>query len=168
MGDRVRIIANEYGHEFDIGEVVTIVKVCADDYQAKCDDGEVWWVIASELIPAPQHNTITTGQTYTMASGRKMRVIHIEDGKAFGVFLNDNGTASLNSAYTWDMDGEYQNAVAGVRDEYRIVFEPVRETVTQEFGPLDGINYFHGNVKVSIETINGTPDWSTAKVTPCD
>lgn len=163
VGDRVRVIANEYGHEFDIGEVVTIIKVCPDDYQAESDDGDAWWVIASELLPVPQVNTLTPGQTYTSANGNKWECIFVRDGKAWLVGVFDGNAEG--SAYDFDVDGTASWVMEYDRAAYSIVFEPVRETVYTHNSIWNGGKFKY---KVSVDMVDGTPDWSTAKVTPCD
>ncbi len=49
-GDKVRIIDNTYGHEFEMGTIVRIVSVGTEDYHAT--NGKVEWYIKDEEIEA--------------------------------------------------------------------------------------------------------------------
>jgi hypothetical protein len=49
-GDRAKIVNNIVGHKFKIGTVVTLQK-SENDYVAKSDEGEFWWVVDGELEP---------------------------------------------------------------------------------------------------------------------
>ena len=45
VGDKVKVIAEKYGHEFDIGEIVKIEEI--DDRNYKCSSlkkDELWWM----------------------------------------------------------------------------------------------------------------------------
>lgn len=48
VGDKVRIVDNTGGHEFDIGEVVTIAEILEGDYRAK-NNYDSWYVGDEEL-----------------------------------------------------------------------------------------------------------------------
>ena len=49
-GDIVRIISNQHGHQFNIGEKVRIKKVCDIDYKAECLDGHDYWYVQENEI----------------------------------------------------------------------------------------------------------------------
>lgn len=73
----------------------------------------------------------------------------------------------LSTAYQFKLDGLPMSLP--IKD-YQIVFEPVRETVTC------GVTFDKGRIwsgmtgpdnrkaKITLETVNGEPDWTTAKV----
>lgn len=65
VGDKVRVIACECGHCFDIGEVVKITKVCPDDYLATNIKGVSWYVVNDEVEPIdiPKIVITTDGNT---------------------------------------------------------------------------------------------------------
>lgn len=51
-GDKVKIVEKHFGHQFEIGTIVTLDKGenGVDDYVAEnIDSGECWWVCDSEL-----------------------------------------------------------------------------------------------------------------------
>lgn len=62
IGDRVKVVCQEHGHEFDIGSIVTIISFEKEDedisYCAEDDKHEKWWLSESEIIsaaePAPE------------------------------------------------------------------------------------------------------------------
>ena len=151
------------------------------DFIAYYESGKccIDWIeadLVSEYVEPTTKPTyhFTIGQTYTSANGSKWECIFVRDGKAWLVGVYD-GVAE-GSAYAFDIDGTASWACNA--DEYRIVFEPVRETVTVRGNVYTGTNgskYLasgHGergdNINITFDLINGTPDWSTAKVTPCD
>lgn len=51
VGDEVEITENNNNHQFDIGEVVEILKVCKEDSDYLAWDGRcnVWWVDDTEI-----------------------------------------------------------------------------------------------------------------------
>lgn len=102
-------------------------------------------------------NTLQVGKTYTSENGDKWECIFIRGGKAWliGVF---DGTAE-GSAYQFDIDGTA--SWAGV-DDYNIKWEPKRETLGER------VDLYDNAVVVYYDLIDGTPDWKTVKVTPCD
>lgn len=61
VGDKVKVLDERYGHGFNIGQVVEIVKICHDEellndknynYECRSDEGEVWYLddIEIELV----------------------------------------------------------------------------------------------------------------------
>lgn len=158
VGDRVRVIVSgedaEYWHSHEVGDIVEIEKVYVDgDYEASNQTMMPHWI-----EPAPT-NTLTVGETYTSANGNKWECIFVRDGRAWLVGMYD-GKAE-GSAYCFDVDGTASWTAERDRAAYNIVFEPVRETGSRWVD-------IHGQtVCITFDLINGTPDWSTAKVTPC-
>ena len=51
VGDKVRIVSCEYGHGFNLGDIVKISKVGETDYEA-IKNGESWYVDDEEVEPA--------------------------------------------------------------------------------------------------------------------
>jgi hypothetical protein len=49
IGDEAIIVKEKYGHQFRIGETVTIVDMTDVDYQAENAHGDRWWVRDEEL-----------------------------------------------------------------------------------------------------------------------
>lgn len=166
VGDRVRILHTDYS---DTGlEVGSVHEVKEAEYgyvglvsigplnkgMALCFlDEEV------EIAPAPTH-TLTPGQTYTSANGNKWECIFVRDGKAWLVGVYE-GKAE-GSAYDFDVDGTASWVIESERAPYNIVFEPVRETVTL-YVPDPAYNLSFKPF-ATLETVNGEPDWTTAKV----
>lgn len=50
-GDKVRVVAQYFGHEFEIGEEVTLRKINSfdNDYEATNKDGTSWYVCDDEI-----------------------------------------------------------------------------------------------------------------------
>lgn len=164
VGDRVRIVRSgndsKYWCDHEVGSVHTVEMV----YESGDYEVDFQTMHPNDIEPITHTHTLTPGKIYTMASGRKCKIIYVEDGFAYGFHLHDNG-AHGKTAYCWDMSGEYQNALECDRVDYRIVFEPVRETVYTYHSIWNGDKFKY---KVSVDMVDGTPDWSTATVTPCD
>lgn len=170
VGDKVKITDRTYGHEFYIGEDVIIAHVGAADYLAEGAYSD-WYIIDSEAELIHPDIAFTIGQTYKAASGRDVTCIALrEDGGMFGVFGTDR-----TSAYGWDGEGNYLCAVSSECPPYRIVFEPVRETVTVKGSFNEGCGEYvtyHSRMgahkfTLTIDKLDGEFDWTTAKVTPC-
>ena len=156
VGDRVRIVQETYGHEFNIGDVVEITKVTETDYQARSKD-DYWWILDCEAELVSKASKFTIGQTYKTAGDHTVTCIALrEDGGMFGVFGTDR-----TSAYSWDGEGNYLCAVSSECPPYRIVFEPVVEWVHED-RELYGIH-----LNIAFPVVDGVPDWSRAVVTPC-
>lgn len=182
VGDRVVVVANSNAHYFDIGEEVTIngYDEREDEYWCENDDRDAWWVKADEAVSVVSSapNTLTLGQPYTSENGHKWECVGIKGEEAWlaGIYRGEYGTA-----YRFKLDGTpiCLSYGSGAND-YRIVFEPVRETVTIPFLPsvdhkgewwsanslseVDHVACGGYSCKVTVETIDGKPDWSTAKV----
>jgi len=113
------------------------------------------------------------GEIYeTAANGKKVKCLYIHPcGKMTGMFLY--GGDEVSSGYTWDSDGAYLDAPARDCPSYQIKFEPVRGKIRFDLNYDRGAIYadrydlIGQNLNVTIETIDGKPDWSTARITPC-
>lgn len=145
VGDKVRIVAVEHGHLFKIGEVVTIISATKDYCLAICDD-EICYLDNSEIEPYPA-TTFQVGETYTTAARGKVKCIHIEGDLAYCVFIYSEKMD--NSAYTWNMMGDYQNALPSDCQQYKITIGPTIERKT---------------VIASVDYVDGEPDWETVEV----
>ena len=53
VGDKVEIIASIYGHEFELGDIVSIFEFDEDSIGCINEKGKKWWVERSEIKPAP-------------------------------------------------------------------------------------------------------------------
>lgn len=153
VGDRVRIVKNTACSSNMIGDVGIVVEargeVCKVDVYGRGNFSN--WSCMSDLEIATPTRTLTPGQTYTARNGSRHVCIYVDGGNAW--MLSDGG--GNTPAYVWTIDGKS----ISLNSEWDIVFEPVRETVSFE------IDTYHGIVGLEYQTINGTPDWSTAKVT---
>lgn len=113
-------------------------------------------------------NTLQVGQTYTSENGSEWECIFVRDGMAWMAGFYSDGEPS--TAYIFDIDGTNISQGGG---SYNIKWGPRRETVKTRFSvgvankyALDGVDNHVANI--TFELIDGTPDWTTAKVTPCD
>lgn len=127
-------------------------------------------------------NTLQVGQTYTSENGSEWECIFVRGGKAWMVGVYSGGAEG--SAYAFDIDGTASWASCAGDDGYNIKWVPKRETVSIPFLPSkdnkgewwsansDSVTEHVGcggySCRVTVDIIDGTPDWTTAKVTPCD
>lgn len=49
IGDELRIVSNESGHMFKIGEIVTVARVNRDDYSMVSDGSDMYYVLESDM-----------------------------------------------------------------------------------------------------------------------
>jgi len=172
VGDKVKVVANTVGHDFEDHEHVTIVYVYADGtYRAKTNDSEWWRVTDDDVAPiATTPPRFEIGKTYKTVDKGTVKCVYIhDDGQALCFFEYPDGKVS--SAYIWNADGTYASCIESAAGPYRIVFEPVVEWV-------DKVLYYDENGKslyytigvpvltVSYPLIDDEPDWTQAKVTP--
>lgn len=116
-------------------------------------------------------NTLQVGQTYTSENGSEWECIFVRDRKAWmlGVYLD----GASGAAYEFDIDGTASWAGGLGADAYNIKWEPKRETVKTRFSigvwnKDDVGGSIHTDANITFDLIDGNPDWTTAKVTPCD
>ena len=162
VGDRVRVVERNYGHRFEIGDVVTLLG-CGEFEDSY---GNSWYLEPDEYEPIVP-NRIVVGEEYTSENGHVWKCIYVDGGNAW---LAPEGMES--AAYVFKTDGTNISQGGG---EWNIKFEPVVETVTvagsiNKSWVSDGFitcHALHGDHKfnMTVDVIDGTPDWSTAKVT---
>lgn len=153
VGDKVRVIGEWSGHEFDIGDIATCRKIEDDDQHWFECDGEFWYMADDEYEPIPT-TRFQIGQRYTQANGREVTCIAMrDDGGMFAVSSTDS-----TAAYAWDKDGKYLSCLPCHQSAYQIIFPPVIETVRIPF------HTDHGDVYLSYQTKDGVPDWASAEV----
>lgn len=169
VGDRVRVVMDTYGHEFSVGSVVTVTEAYGDTVNAT-DGVENWFLCAAEYEPIVP-NRIVVGGEYTSENGNKWKCIHIDGDYAW---MAPEGMKT--AAYVFNTDGTNISQGGG---DYNIKFEPVVEWVDRMVSISDEGSYHCGNntddptyggfaqpVRIRFPLIDGTPDWSQAKVTP--
>jgi hypothetical protein len=49
-GDRVRVIARKWGHNFEIGQIITLKHYTGDDWRCE-SGGDQWYLKESEFEP---------------------------------------------------------------------------------------------------------------------
>lgn len=59
VGDKVRVTDKQCGHDFRIGEVVTVVGISDYDINAKGDNGWTWYLHPAEYTP---HREVPAGK----------------------------------------------------------------------------------------------------------
>lgn len=166
VGDKVRVVACTDGHQFEIGDVVAVTGVCGNSISAT-DGISVWYLLRDEYEPiAPNH--IVVGGEYTSLNGNEWKCIFVDGDYAW---LTSQGS-DPSAAYVFTTDGTNISQGGG---EWNIKFDPVVETVTvagsiQKTWDSDGfitLHELHGDHKfnMTVDFIDGKPDWSTAKVT---
>ena len=157
VGDRVKLVGDEYpsvglhiGHEYTVSRMSL-----SGNPEIRGDDGEDWLFFESEVEFVQDKSHFTIGQTYQTAERGEVTCIALrDDGGMFGAMHG------ADTAYSWNADGSYRNALPHECPPYRIVFAPV---VTHH-------NHYaetkHGDVMIDYDVIDGNPDWDNAKVTP--
>jgi hypothetical protein len=168
VGDKVKVVGCYYGHCFEIGQVVTIEKVRCDNLDYKVSDGnDYWYVDELEIEPYTPPHQIEVGGKYTSRNGDSWECIAVKGDIAW---LNHGTT----TAYTFKIDGT--PICLGAGSKYTIDLGPKVETITVK-GSINGncvnLMTYHqqmGDHKFTMQvtTLDGKPDWSTAKITPRD
>lgn len=183
VGDKVRIVSG-YGSHLkegiisEIGDEWAFVasELGLPQHTYETIDGYRVFNLHMDLSliePYPSTNTLTVGETYTSENGNTWECIAVKGDVAWlASSLKGN-----SAAYTFKLDGT--PICLSVDSRYRITFAPKVETVTAPWTPMmrdDGtwwsrhastITYnpdHPHNLKITFDLINGTPDWSTAKV----
>lgn len=162
VGDKVRVVASNCGHGFEIGEVVVVIG--AYDGRIKATDGIAKWLMTPEEYEPVAPNRIVVGGEYTGYNGRKWKCIFVDCDHAWM-------TMDMKSeAYVFKTDGTNISQGGG---EWNIKFEPVVEWVECDLNyDPNGCTYFYDghdregvNLIIRFPLIDGKPDWSQAKVT---
>lgn len=77
VGDKVKVIAEKRGHEFDIGEIVKIEEISDRDY--KCSSlkkDELWWMGEDEFVKVKfTKSDLKDGDIITYRDGRKRTIV---------------------------------------------------------------------------------------------
>lgn len=130
VGDKVKVIAEKYGHEFDIGEIVKIEEI--DDRNYKCSSlkkDELWWIREDEFVKVK----------FTKADLKDGDIATDRDGKKRTVskgFLVDNFGAISLTYFTEDLKdvyGEEKYDIVKVERtvKYETVFERKEEILDE-------------------------------------
>ena len=115
-------------------------------------------------------NTLQVGQTYTSENGMEWECIFVRNDMAWMAVMFD-GSIGGSAAYVFNIDG---TNISQGGDTYNIKWGPKRETVTKraQYGSGEFFPGHYGDsatpLFITFDLIDGIPDWTTAKVTPCD
>lgn len=109
---------------------------------------------------------IEIGKEYTSENGHRWKCIHIDGDYAWLVPVGEK-----SAAYVFKTDGANISQGGG---EWNIKFEPVVEWVEHDlnYDKIVHASFYDGhdregvNLRIRFPLIDGTPDWSQAKVTP--
>ena len=130
VGDKVKVIAEKYGHEFDIGEIVKIEEI--DDRNYKCSSlkkDELWWMREDEFVKVKFTKAdLKDGDIATDREGKKRTV-------SKGFLVDNFGAISL-TYFTEDLkdaDGLQENDIVKVERpvKYETVFEREEEILDE-------------------------------------
>ena len=165
--DKFKVVADNAGHEFNIGDIVVRDHLNPDKYWH--EDMRDWWMCDEEDVEPYTTNTLTVGETYTSANGHKWLCIAAGDEYAHMQSACDPKSA----AYCFTLDGTNLCLGGGV---WNIKFEPVVEVLTVQGGFVTGSlenttvhpNYADHEFTLTINLIDGVPDWTQAKVDPVE
>lgn len=77
VGDKVRVIAEKRGHEFDIGEIVKIEEISDKDYKcSSLEKNELWWMGEDEFTKVKFiKSDLKDGDIVTYRDGRKRTIV---------------------------------------------------------------------------------------------
>lgn len=126
VGDKVKVIAEKRGHEFDIGEIVKIEEISDRDY--KCSSlkkDELWWMVEDEFVKVKfTKSDLKDGDIVTYRDGRKKIVVEDKFYGSNNFVLLKHYTEDLK-----DIDGEEENDIVKVERpvKYETVFERKEE-----------------------------------------
>jgi hypothetical protein len=102
VGDKVRIVCEIYGHSFCVGDIVEILEVGGNGYEA-VKNGKFFYVIDEELEPVGTETEenkgskmLEVGKTYVDVSNGKHVCLFVNSG--FAYMVNREGSI----AYVWD------------------------------------------------------------------
>ena len=130
VGDKVKVIAEKRGHEFDIGEIVKIEEISDRDY--KCSSlkkDELWWMGEDEFVKVKfTKSDLKDGDIATNRAGEKQTV-------SKGFLVDNFGAISL-TYFTEDLkdaDGLQKNDIVKVERpvKYETVFERKEEILDE-------------------------------------
>lgn len=130
VGDKVKVIAEKYGHEFDIGEIVKIEEI--DDRDYKCSSlkkDELWWMREDEFVKVKFTKAdLKDGDIATDREGKKRTV-------SKGFLVDNFGAISLTyfTEDLKDVDGEEEYDIVKVERsvKYETVFERKEEILDE-------------------------------------
>lgn len=130
VGDKVKVIAEKRGHEFDIGEIVKIEEISDKDYKcSSLEKNELWWMGEDEFTKVKFiKSDLKDGDIVTYRDGRKKIVF---EDKFYG-----SNNFVLLKYYTEDLkdiDGEEENDIVKVERpvKYETVFEREEEILDE-------------------------------------
>ncbi len=130
VGDKVKVIAEKRGHEFDIGEIVKIEEISDRDYKcSSLEKNELWWMGEDEFVKVKfTKSDLKDGDIVTYRDGRKKIVF---EDKFYG-----SNHFVLLKYYTEDLkdiDGEEENDIIKVERpvKYETVFERKEEILDE-------------------------------------
>lgn len=132
VGDKVKVIAEKRGHEFDIGEIVKIEEISDRDYKcSSLEKNELWWMGEDEFTKVKFiKSDLKDGDIVTYRNGDKRTVIA-------GNLINSNGYISKKlNQYTNELKdtviGESLDIIKVERPvKYEIVFEREEEILDE-------------------------------------
>ena len=145
VGDKVRVTSMECGHQFNIGEVVSIKDATEYDYAAT-NGKETWYLIDNEIAPV---NQLEVGKTYETQYHGQYNCIAVNETHAW-LTVGKTGVA-----YVWTIDGK---SLLGY--EWDIVFPPKIE-VKHEAVTVAG-----KQMTIRYEVVDGIADLDNATIEP--
>lgn len=128
VGDKVKVIAEKRGHEFDIGEIVKIEKISDRDYKcSSLEKNELCWMGEDEFVKFTKAD-LKDGDIATDREGKKRTV-------SKGFLVDNFGAISL-TYFTEDLkdaDGLQKNDIVKVERpvKYETVFERKEEILDE-------------------------------------
>ena len=167
VGDKVRVVSALSRRRPSIGDVLIVAEVRFNGFIWATDEDCGWFLDPDEYEPiAP--GLIVAGGEYTSDSGHEWKCISVDGDYAWLTSVNEK-----SAAYVFKTDGTNISQGGG---EWNIKFEPVVKTVnvvggikrlynSDEFITFNGHTGDH-KFNMTVDFIDGKPDWSTAKVTP--
>jgi len=156
---KFKVIGKSMGHGFDIGEIVTLHVDDETDEKSYIGKSGQYYVKDTSLEPYTP-SRFELGKTYKTREHEEYTCIYIADnGKAWLV-------SGDSPAYVWDADGRS----ISLTPAWDVVFGPVVEWVsTCGSWAKKATKHPEANYKYALEfpMVNGVPDFTQAKVTPC-
>jgi len=162
VGDRVRILRSCYGADnLQVGMVADVSRVrdeCGILLKGTYEEGDPQLLYFSSLEVEPYTpSRFEIGKTYKTAQHGEVICVYIHpNGQALCLF--DRHHDKLNTAYVWNADGTYDSALPSSAGPYRIVFEPIIETVSED------VEIAGQDVTIEYTVTDGVADMGTVKV----